>query len=152
MHVYIAQAGEMAATCWHMYIGRILMRHQVWLIGGSLSKPHTSGTALWQMCVLAAIYTINFKWANLFLNSRRSNSWVKDYCEGAASMTCSGDDRSWSMHGNLLLVCAAADHQRQVDHRHYKFNMNGRDGGCRAVKFSLCQWDMRLMQRRSCIN
>ena len=54
---------------------------------------------------------------------------MKGYCQSAALATRSGDDWSWSMHGNLLVVCAATDYQRQVTHRLYKFNMDSHDGG-----------------------
>ena len=39
---------------------------------------------------------------------------------------CSIRRWSWSMHGNLPLVCTAMDDQRQAAHRQHKFNMNGR--------------------------
>ena len=32
-------------------------------------------------------------------------------------------------HAWQLLVCAATDHQCQVAHRQYKFNIDGHDGG-----------------------
>ena len=39
----------------------------------------------------------------------------------AASATRSEDDWNWSTHENILLVCGAADHQRQAAHQQYDF-------------------------------
>ena len=99
----------------------------VHIFGASLSEPHTSVTALRTcVCMLACLFacldrplTVNFKWAHSNI-SRRSivheaceGQWRPD-CQSAASAIQSEDDRSWSTHGNLILICASTDNSRPL--------------------------------------
>ena len=81
------------------------------IIGASLSKPHTSRTALRRcVCIRPCLwsYTVNFKYAKITKIERpHERAW-----HGNAGLLpdCSvdnrsGDDSILSMHGTLLLVC-----------------------------------------------
>ena len=69
--------------------------YDIHIIGASLSKPHTSGTAL-RKCVyvLAAIYR-KFKWAHSNI-SQRSISCTKHVMRATAPPECSIGDPEWS--------------------------------------------------------
>ena len=96
------------------------LQHKCKLIGVSLIKPHTSVTAL-HMCVYLSMdwpLPVNFKWVHSNI-SWRSISWSmwsqwRSDCQSAVSATRSKDDWSWSMRGNLILVCASTDDSRPL--------------------------------------
>ena len=102
------------------------------LVGARLSEPHTSGTACICVCVcLFACLQSYTKWAQYLTKIKVVHSVsLGRRASGLASATWNKGNWSWSTHRNLLLVCAAVDHQRHVAHGQYKFNMDDSGWGC----------------------
>ena len=118
-----AQLSQGVVTAWKLNKKIWLVSNSCLLIGASLNEPHTSGTALQDVCVCTCMSAsdhipkisiertdteghVHFKFAHMLVNG---------YWQSGVSVTWSWKDGSSSTHGNLPCFI-----QQQVVDRQYK--------------------------------
>ena len=99
----------------------------------SLSKPHTSKTALctcvynYYIFACLRLYAINFKWFKFYEDQAHALGLYRAIAIVHTDLATWGETEVEACMTTEPLVCATTDHQWQAAHGQYNFNMDSHD-------------------------